>query len=518
MKVNKIAAISLLSTVALTSLAGCGGDAKKLMIDGKEVLFKIGETAYFAEDNWSALKNTTTGINVAYEAIRKAVIQTSFPPTDSLKAAVDLEVDQWEVNVRQQAAEYGYSYTELRDATLDGMGLKDMVELRDYYQYELQKTRIGTKFYNDNREAFAQEWLSQASPYHVRHILLSLSDTSISLYNDTITETEAKTFASTLGRLAQGTLETQYFRVVAASNANGDSTARNAQGDLGIMDEYTGFVSEFKLGVYAYETYTAPLANQAAIKANFGIPASLDAYYEDGFTAVPLSVFTLLGQVADITKDGSNADLTLENYPRNKLFNYYFNKRVVQFIEVDSTDLTNVPYVEVDFIAGQPSTKILTDNNNNPILMIRSQFGVHLVVLEKSPYAADAVNYFTKLLDSDANYTTYVELDPAAHESEVDGRIKNFLNYGYGSGTTAAEQKFTDYRLYEHYLAASDIEIADATLAANVTTLIANSRNYKQAQINDSIYVTWANYVRSLEREIEVATRGQLPDVTGIGN
>ncbi len=517
MKVNKIAAISLLSTVLATTLAGCSGDVKKETIDGKEVLFKIGETAYFAEDNWAAIKNTTSGLNVAYEAIRKAVIQTSFPATDSLNAAVDLEVDQWEENVRAQAEQYGYTFTELRDATLDGMGLKDMIELRDYYLYDLQKSRISTLFYNTYRDDYAAEWFAETSPYHVRHILLSLSDTSVSLYNDTLSQTEANTISNTIDLLSQGELETKNFRVVAASTANGDTTARASQGDLGIMDEYTGFVSEFKLGIYAYETYSSPVGEQADKKAAFGIPASLDAYYAGGFTAVPLSVFETLGDVADVTKDSSNEDLDVEDYPRNKLFNYYFNKRVVQFIEVDSVDLTNVPYVEVDFIAGQPATKILTDDNGNPILMIRTSYGIHLIVLEKSPYDADALEYFTVLTDDDDNFDTYVELDATNNEGEVDGRVQNFVNYGFGSGTTAPESKFTDYLIYENYLAESDIEVADATLAAKIETMISSAREYKSGQIVDATYTTWVAYIRTLERETEVADDGLLPDVTGIG-
>lgn len=518
MKVNKIAAISLLSTVLATSLAGCSGDVKKETIDGKEVLFKIGETAYFAEDNWAAIQNTTSGLNVAYEAIRKAVIQTAYPATDSLNAAVELEVDQWEENVRAQAEQYGYTFTELRDATLDGMGLKDMVELEDYYLYDLQKTRISTLFYNTYRDDFAAEWFAETSPYHVRHILFTLSDTSVSLYNDTLSETEANTISNTIELLSQGELETKNFRVVAASTANGDTTARASQGDLGIMDEYTGFVNEFKLGIYAYETYSSALADQAAKKEAFGIPASLDAYYSGGFNAVPLSVFSTLGDVADVTTDSLGEDLEVEDYPRNKLFNYYFNKRLVQFIEVDKADLTNVPYTEVNFIAGQPATKILTDDNGSPILMIRTSYGIHLVVLEKSPYDADAEDYFTVLTDDNDAFDTYVELDPTNNEGEVDGRIQNYMNYGYGSGTTAPESKFTDYLLYETYLAESDIEISDATLAGKIDAMINNARVYKSGQIVDATYTTWTTYIRTLERETEVADDGLLPDVTGIGD
>lgn len=518
MKANKLALISLLSTVVATSLAGCGGDAKELIVDGKEVLFQIGETNYFADDNWAAIKLTTSGINLAYEAIRKAVIQSSYPATDSLNAAVDLEIDQWEVTIQEQADQYGYSFTELRDATLDGMGLKDMEELRDYYLYDLQKTRISTLHYNTLRADFAESWFEQASPYHVRHILLGLADTSFGVYNDTMSQTEAENFATAAARLSQGLLETQSFNVVASSTLNTDTTAKAAQGDLGIMDEYTGFVSEFKYGIYAYQTYTADLADRADIKANFGIPDSVDAYYEDGFTAVPLSVFELLGEVADITKDDADVDLEVEDYPRNRLFNHYFNKRTVQFIEVDRSDLTNVPYIEVDYIAGQPATKILTDEDHNPILMIRSSFGIHLVVLEKTPYDADALEYFTVLSDSNAAFTTYVEADTTNHEDEVDGRIKNFLNYGYGSGTTAAEAKFTDYLLYQHYLAQTDIEIADSSLEASINAMIADARVYKQGQIDDALYTAWTAYARSLARDAEVAaTPGLIPDVTGIG-
>jgi len=149
--------------------------------------------------------------------------------------------------------------------------------------------------------------------------------------------------------------------------------------------------------------------------------------------------------------------------------------------------------------------------------MIRTSYGIHLIVLEKSPYDADALEYFTVLTDDDDNFDTYVELDATNNEGEVDGRVQNFVNYGFGSGTTAPESKFTDYLIYENYLAESDIEVADATLAAKIETMISSAREYKSGQIVDATYTTWVAYIRTLERETEVADDGLLPDVTGIG-
>ena len=75
---------SLLMALVATTVVGCGGDVKKLKVDGKDVIFTVDGQNYFADDLFSLtnegfefnLFNSAAGGHYAFEAIQKAVIKS----------------------------------------------------------------------------------------------------------------------------------------------------------------------------------------------------------------------------------------------------------------------------------------------------------------------------------------------------------------------------------------------------------------------------------------------------------
>lgn len=521
---NRIFSLSMMMVLTATAVTGCAETKTKgLVNNGKEVIFTIGEgdslQYFYAEDNWANIRNTKAGTQALYDVIFKAVVQTKIPLTDNLKSAVELKVDAFEKSLQDQidAAGGTVSLSEARDLTLQQMGLANMDALREQYLYEIQLEKIQTRYYTDFREELASDYLENGLPFHVRHILVKLTDSD--LYKGVISSTQANNLADVCLRLAQGKKPLNSFLELASSSLNEGGT-NSTQGDLGIMDTYTSFVNEFKLGVYSFETFKQPVEDQAEFASKFALPDEFSAFYGDGFNTINVSACQLLKDNANKTIDlypeidrdkNGKADDDAQDYARNILYNNLFNFRGVQLLNFDLTkaeEITNANTLTVEYTQGG-AKDIVVDSNNRPILVIRdSDNGVHFIVIEKSPFDEDAVTYFTKLEDTDEGYKTFVELNPDKNEDAIDARIKNFIAGGYSSsGSTAADNNLLLYRLFNEYYAQTQIQVTDNTLMPKIEQLIAASINYKEGQIADAKYTTWLTYLRLLQRADELADK-----------
>ena len=158
------------------------------------------------------------------------------------------------------------------------------------------------------------------------------------------------------------------------------------------MEKTTSYINEFKLGLYAYEAYLNPKTKAAevntAVRASLRVPGQAAAsssfdYKNDtavselisdgtfvgknGAFGIPLSKAITLGYVADVEKnivDGSKVDYASETqYPRNILFNNYFNYHGVNFL-YDDSDTYEAEFLKDAIEVGAHSDKtILTLND-----------------------------------------------------------------------------------------------------------------------------------------------------------
>ncbi|MFA7032611.1 MAG: hypothetical protein WC201_03515 [Bacilli bacterium] len=408
-------------------------------------------------------------------------------------------------------------------------------------------------------------------PYHLRHILVSVNATNASYNRDTITSEQAGKLYDVVSKLKTGNLT---FGAVAQSNSS-DSSA-SSYGDVGIVtnkassDGSLTMVDEFQLGVYAYDAISSRLAadQNDAIKEGLGLDgnftnlatgtsSSVEDAYSDitgSLAKVPYEVFTALNDYKDMeTMDGQvlYEDDTMI-YPRNILWNKYLNRHNV-FIITDNTrsysatpnradDPDAVGAADNSLLMSDPTAKkcgfrkvsdivslqgsalgvsdpnlgVLTDEEGRVIVGVRSQYGIHFMVIQKSIYefAESASN--ADYVSLEDYYTTCVPTDKD-YPTNTDGSLKstyvNFINTdktGYNTRASAVEDAIKgfdstyDYRLYEYLYEQNKTNL---TFSDDLDTKIIDYLEKQRENNNESQTLgmnrAWESYLELLEAQSE---------------
>ena len=301
-------------------------------------------------------------------------------------------------------------------------------------------------------------YLEEKLPYHVSHILVKLASAGNNEHTqDKISESEATNLSAVVKELAGANVDEEgiteartrlRFGAIAQDLSEDDTSAKNF-GDLGIMDKGTGFVQEFKLGVYAYEALYNNVTKNDADTVNLlpsqedesiDADAIIDAFRNRELGTIPYGAFVALGKEA-VRKDpdlgyrvNENSDLF---YPRNVLFNKYMNNHQIAVItpneipfnladterdaawNINESNAANKDYTDVFAVeadaegnvqtAGVPSDaykalpgfkndttgivggtdNVLTNEKGQIVLAVRagtsSYQGIHFIVVDRSP-------------------------------------------------------------------------------------------------------------------------------------
>ncbi|MBO8414402.1 MAG: peptidylprolyl isomerase, partial [Firmicutes bacterium] len=323
------------------------------------------------------------------------------------------------------------------------------------------------------------------APYHVRHILVNIDAGAADIYNGTISEDDARDLSNVVTRLVEG----ESFGSVAQSKSE-DTGSAAVFGDVGIMDLETSFVNEFKLNLYTYDAYFNPEVSdkQNVIDTTFTSDTTLQEQYETllggKVFGIPYSAVVAMDYYADKTRSDTGVevtDATAVNYPRNVLFNNYFNNHSLSFIYLDDVseaikdkhssdyytqgvyDAANASnnFQTVDGISTNLKTyteegdnhatgvtnisgshKILCDENGNPILVARAGTGttssdseddsssgyqgVHFIIVQKNPFTDIEGEYETK----EAELEHYYNLDiPSTTTSDGQGSGETYISF-----------------------------------------------------------------------------------------
>ena len=404
-------------------------------------------------------------------------------------------------------------------------------EIEDWYynkhEEELKQEYLGV-------DAEGKEVKTDASsryPYHVRHILIKVEDGGSDYVRGTISASQAKLLSTTVDLLAQNDMT---FGEVAKLKSE-DSSA-SSYGDVGIMSAAIssgklGMVNEFQLGIYAYDAIKKNADTSTVVDEGLGLdkPAvkfgqqNVKQYFASrGIVEIPYSVFKELGDVAELeanyqtglkVEDGKSAI-----YPRNLLWNNYLNNHAIfvitngarpdaatSLVDINRTNLDpttafedsyfpeaddyedldgnktinyqnyNKKFVRVAGFENAEAEKVLCDERGNVIIGVRSQYGIHLMVVEKSAYEfaeyadeqktqelVSLAEYYTTAIPGDDDYPTYKTDDPAQEPKYKKGDNKktyvNFINTVNNSeyntradAVKSAIKSFDttyDYRLY----------------------------------------------------------------------
>lgn len=512
-------ALSLLLAVTLGVTAGCNDDGvTRTKEDGKEIVLKVGDKSISVDDIFDRLVLTRTGVEGIYNSVDKVVILSSFNIGDEQQKEIDKLIKDFEDKVRSDASSTGLSYTAMREISLAELGLKTMDELKEYYTVQVLRPEVEKLYFATDypsvageRNKLIEEYVKEAAPMHLKHILVNIADSK--LYSGFISETEAIRLARVAKRLADGG-SLNSFKSVAYEESQDDGS-RVKSGDLGIVDRYTNYVTEFKYGLYSYLTYGIHNGDDT-VKDTLRVPDFFDEVYADGFRAIPVSKVQELADKAEEKVDNpDNKDEITKTYPRNVIFQEYFNFPSVAFLTYD--EVTNVTFNE----SGVPNANLVKDENGNPILLVRSQYGIHFISVTKSAFDEDTVAYYTEVRDNNTedDMVPYVAQgkttsDKKANYDAISNAVRNFIN-GQAQGLSA-DPNMLKYRIFKHFLEKEEITFNNEveitygydnkteTLETIVMGYIDAQIAYKQMSINNTIELSWLNYKRQLEREAEL--------------
>lgn len=464
-----------------------------------------------------------------------------------IKIDAQFKVDSDKRTAQTNADNNGTSYSDEFQSILDSKNVEDETELFDYYVGELQKEKFEENFYKyhiedvkngatdvkigETTEDYWKGYFYDMKPYHVSHILVKLEDGSGTNYsNGTVSKENAEKLYEVVNALKSG--EDSFGTL--AKQFSEDTGSAKTYGDLGIMDYSTGYVNEFKLGVYAYENLFSKKAagdKVIGIPADCGYEAVATASFGSSFPSIPFSVFKEMKDYAGKVKD-ENEKAVLDDsanfYPRNIIYNKYLNRHSIAFITGEAgeelpTDTTKTTGFwkygsEIPGLEGKIVLSVKVAGAWTPILAARAGSdyqGIHFIVIDRSPFTATDGNGVS-LSDY---YTTYYP-EQEGYPKKDGAILKTYVNFSSQSPDDT-KTRATDFKsklksfdsdklnkyIFKKYFKSQNLKIADADLDKALNKWLDRSLEKKQQETEDTWNKTWNDYVESLRKQNSERTK-----------
>lgn len=545
-----------LSMVGLLSLGltSCATVTSAKDENGSQIIVTIknGDTSvpYTADQLLKDYAETETGIQAYYNAIYDILIRHEQEITYDMEIRVDEKIDTFVSDCKTSASTNGTTYQTELSNKLEAEGVENLGEYRELVELEIQKEKYKEEFYENNEDNFTSLYIEEKMPYHIRHILVKTDDVEgSSVYEKRISKDESIKISSIISRIAEG----ESFGDVAYDAS--DDSSNSLYGSVGIMDKDTGFVSEFKYGIYFYDAYLSDdstYTNEEKIE-KLGIPTTITSgsntlttkdILEGSVSQIPYSVVLQMDKYADSTKTVNNAshtndidpnavrkEITETWYPRNVLFNTYFNNHGLAFITDKGVDTSSSDYSAANWITPEPeiarilgttTEKILADNDGNPIIVTYNpSTGLHFMIIEKSPLVQKYSNWTDKngetheLTSLTDELLHYYSTDVPSGSDDVTNNNR-FVTYIKSTRNDYLKRAQTiedlvnafdsnmDYRIFESLIYdaegndRTDITI-DATVLASIKEYIQNKREQSEYTTNETNVSSWNTYLRLLQ-------------------
>ena len=546
MKKSKLSITLVTSFIAAMALTACNEvtASKEALVTftpygSKEAISLI------TDDVYQAYRGTSSGVTKFYEKILEVLIRYQFKENNFDKGELKYsEIESWAKNQVQEqkdkakanAKSNGTKYDDEWKSILDSHNVDDADGLKEHFIYDKEKEVI-TNWYadnTDNAEALKNEFLGidangqkvdskvkAAMPYHIRHILVKVDEAGNAqekFYKGTISEAQAKLLADTVSTLASG----KYTFSQVASMYSEDGSASSG-GDVGIMTNAAtsgslGMVNEFQLGLYAYDNIydTANVSDgaAAAIKEGLGITDDVKNALPANVVEVPYEAFVKIGEAAKVTADKEGNKLANGStavYPRNILWNKYLNLHnvfVIKNAKVGASKFgASDAADEFDNLCGSGEydaslanfdpNGYLCDENGNTIIGVRSQYGIHFMIIEKSMYDyADLATYYSTKLPGDEGYSadSYVGYIVSQSKEDYKKRADDVK-----SKITSFDSTY-DYRLYQYLNTQVTVKFSGAAegLGEEIDAYIEKTQENNAFKQEDGLNKVWRTYTELL--------------------
>ncbi len=498
---------------------------------------------------------------------------------EAIEAQAKLDVDAAKTKASENANANNTSYDTEWESILSGEGVEDEDELLQKYIYNAERTALEDALYASLTTGAAgdtlkRDWIEGAHPYHVRHILAKVESGTSDYTRGTITSDQAKRL-SDIG-LALGLTNDTFGGI--AQRLSEDEGSGKLYGDVGLVTNKAtstgGFsmVPEFQLAIYIYDAIYRGRDLTSGTGADL-IPERASTAFTNKVVKVPYQVFQLLapeaqGGFGDVT---TNKDKRVVGegeeavYPRNLLWNRYLNHHepfvitnesvadlydgaaytldsaglgtMLAAVKSDKDEYAKLDnngvgdqlpaaqtkdYVEgkgtgfVDGdIIGLAGTKILADETGNPIFGVRSEYGIHFIIIQKSAFE-----------DTASLESWYQVYSPNQAEYPKEGEVKltSYVNYAgfdeatWNSRASAVKDAVKgfdgtyQYRLFEKLYADAigrfnfeDDEQGKA-LVESITKYVTLQKEKSSYDQSEGYELAWENFLdkydeQQLERE-----------------
>lgn len=583
MKKNKLSLGLITSFIAAMGLTACADavtSSKDAVVTFKD--YDGNEIGVITDEMFEEYSKSPAGISKFYDAIMEVLIRYEFKKENNrvnspdytgetpyifdktetqVKQEAERKIEDKKESARNDAKNNGTTFDKEWEAILDGEGVETEKELLEKYIYAIEKSQVEDWFFEDQIDTLTSEYIgvdatgkavesdvSAKLPYHIRHILVKIGSGASNFYNGTITTDEAKSLSSTVQALVDGKNsfgETAFYY-------SADEGSATKYGDVGIMSTETSFVNEFKLGIYAYDAVLSRTTANTAINEGLGITTEIASDIKDlGLTYVPYAAIKTVGLEKD-TKDSKGILVNNGNenyYPRNIYWNKYLNHHnpfvitnnalnvdgVTGVTDPTSIDLTN-NYTELTTLGKCGFRKVpgittgnqmvLTDEAGRVIVGVRSEHGIHLMVMQKSIFdfnngegANVSLNqYYTTLTPQDAGYPkngtapkdTYVNYLQTADQVTLNDRAKEVETAIRSFDPTYG------YRLYDYLIKENNVTFVGG-LKEQINEYIEAQREYNVWKDQDDMAQAWRTYLELLEvQEANRTAQRLIPETCAI--
>lgn len=509
------------------------------------------EIGLLTDNLYSENLNTSAGLTKYYQKVRDLLVRATFEavtdkdavnglkvktPLKTLEAQAENKVEEQKETARKNAKANNTSYSDEMDAIFKSHNCEDEDGLKQHFLLELEQEQLDSAIMDNEeqlrilRDGNANEegWIKSAKPYHIKHMLVRIEGGADNYTRATITETEATKLSKVVTLLAKG----ESFDDLASNNLLTDDSS-DSLGDVGIVNNNATtkslkMVSEFQLGIYTADVkvnnMTAETAQGIGLDAKVSVDGENEKTVEEllNVVEVPYGAFKDIGDVAKYPEDTEDAkikDINACVYPRNVLWNKYFNNHNVFVITNKTKDVNANGNESLVTDTIDPDTQnaekvdvtrfndkgYLTAEDGRVIFGVRSEYGIHFIKIQKSPYEENLDAYYPialKVGDTDvttqplgSNYIVGLDNSKKTFDTRL-ADIKSAIK-SYDSNS--------EYRLYNYLVSFAKanhiIETNEESdkLLARIDEHINDLKAAEVYKQKEGLKSVWENYLRMIE-------------------
>ncbi len=556
-KPKRIIALLGLATLVLTGcdkslVKGVDSDIVTVTVGDKTVPLKVDD---LFDDYLDEADGLLSYYNAVYEVVVRELFETKqIEKRNELYDKADLKVKDVKDEAKNNATG-GRKYKDELESLLKSYKVEDLDELREKFVYDLMEVELKEQFYEGGEDSWVYDaskdvtnwdelmqgdgdyvgYLERRLPYHVRHLLVKVGAESNDFVTGKISSDEARDLSgaiealSKLGEKRPGTDEfLTTFGKVAEVHSKDEGSAEE-YGDLGIMSTKTSFVNEFKLGVYVFDKIYNKDPNPEREPEKIVMPAEAEDYFtnELGIGKIPFGAHIKLFEARDQVKATDGREVNKGDaayYPRNIIFNKYFNKHNVSVIvphDVDENTADGLGAYNAEFgalpafneVPELGNEKVLTDEHGNVILVVRAGTsggyeGVHFILVQRSAIVPEVngvklSEYYTVETPKSENYPKDNGIDKDTFVNYLSG---DESLYKARAEKIRADVKTFDpnikERIFEKLVELLDVKFSSDELEAKLNTYLENQRareTYREDREDTKLWKEWVDYLKVQE-------------------